>query len=224
MADKNFLEIRRGMMELLFGLTGIAMVVLLGAVSPGPSFLLVARISISQSRRNGIFAAMGMGIGGAVFAMLALLGLKAAFVAFPWLFTGLKILGGTYLLYIGIQIWRGSNRLIHIQTDVCQEKPSGWNSCFTALVTQLSNPKPAVFYGSIFAALLPQSASWQYSIVILFMVFLIEALWYCTVALLLSSSAPQMMYLQSKFWIDRIAGTVMGLLGIKLIVSTDVVV
>lgn len=211
-------------MDLIFGLASITMVVLLGAVSPGPSFLLVARISISQSRRNGLFAAVGMGVGGAAFAMLALLGLRAVFVSIPWLYFVLKVLGGTYLLYIGVQIWRGANAPINVQAVQCQEHCTGWNSYVTALFTQLSNPKPAVFYGSIFAALLPQTASWQFSLVLLLLVFLVETAWYSIVAVLLSSAAPRAMYLQSKFWIDRTAGGVMGLLGIKLITSTDAVV
>jgi len=211
-------------MDLILGLASITMVVLIGAVSPGPSFLLVARISISQSRRNGIFAAVGMGVGGAAFAMLALLGLKAVFVSIPWLYIVLKALGGTYLLYIGVQIWRGASAPIRVQPVDCQEKRTGWNSYVTALFTQLSNPKPAVFYGSIFAALLPQTTSWQFSLVLLLLVFLVETAWYSVVALLLSSAAPRAAYLRSKFWIDRVAGGIMGLLGVKLITSTDAVV
>jgi len=211
-------------MELLFGLASITMVVLIGAVSPGPSFLLVARVSISQSRRNGIFAAIGMGVGGAAFAMLALLGLKAVFISVPWLYIVLKVLGGTYLVYIGVQIWRGASAPLNVQLVDHQEHRTGWNSYITALFTQLSNPKPAVFYGSIFAALLPDTASWQFSLLLLVLVFLIETAWYCVVALLLSSAAPRTAYLRSKFWIDRVAGGIMGLLGLKLITSTDAIV
>jgi len=211
-------------LELLFGLASIALVVLLGAVSPGPSFLFVARLSIAQTRKNGIFAAVGMGIGGMVFALLALLGLKAVFISIPWLYTVLKILGGMYLVYVGIQIWRGAQETIEMQVDDCEMRHTPWKSCITALFTQLSNPKPAIFYGSIFAALLPQTMSWHFSFVLLLMVFLIETAWYCVVALLLSASAPRMVYLRSKFWIDRVAGTVMGLLGAKLITSNDMIV
>jgi len=211
-------------LELLVGLASIALVSLLGAMSPGPSFLFVARISIAQTRKNGIFAALGMGIGGMVFALLALLGLKAVFISIPWLYSVLKILGGMYLVYVGIQIWRGAKETIEMQLDDCEMRHTPWKSCITALFTQLSNPKTAIFYGSIFAALLPQTVSWYLFIVLLFMVFSIEAAWYCVVALLLSAAAPRTVYLRSKFWIDRVAGSVMGLLGAKLITSNDAIV
>jgi len=51
--------------------------ILLGAVSPGPSFVMVARTAIAISRRSGLATALGMGVGGLIFASAALLGLGA---------------------------------------------------------------------------------------------------------------------------------------------------
>ena len=49
--------------------------ILLGAISPGPSFVVVARTAAAASRRDGLATALGMGVGGLVFASAALLGL-----------------------------------------------------------------------------------------------------------------------------------------------------
>lgn len=208
----------------IIAVAGILLAVLLGAMSPGPSFLVVARISISESRRNGIAAAAGMGVGAVTFAILALLGLKTLFTIIPWLYITMKILGGIYLVYIGISMWRGAKEPISVETEGSVEHNT-WQSVFiTALFTQLSNPKTAVFYSSIFAALLPQTVPLTVEIVLPLLVLLVEIGWYCVVALLLSSAAPRSAYIRSKVWIDRVAGGVMGLLGIKLIVSTDTIV
>jgi RhtB (resistance to homoserine/threonine) family protein len=209
--------------ESVVALAGVLLAVLIGAISPGPSFVVVARISVSQSRRNGIAAAAGMGVGGATFAVLALLGLKAAFSAMPWLYVALKVVGGMYLLYIGIAIWRGANQPLSVQEAGSQQQDSWWRVFSTALITQLSNPKTAVFYGSIFAALLPQTISLAVTIILPLLVFALEIGWYTVVALVLSSAAPRSVYLRSKVWIDRVAGGVMGLLGLKLITSTDTI-
>ncbi|MGO6906141.1 LysE family transporter, partial [Rhizobium ruizarguesonis] len=56
-----------------------------GAMSPGPSFVVVSRIAISRSRLDGLAAAFGMGAGGVVFAVLALAGLTALLSQFEWL-------------------------------------------------------------------------------------------------------------------------------------------
>ena len=210
-------------MESIVAITGILFACLMGSISPGPSFLLVARISISESRRNGIAAAAGMGIGGMLLSILALLGLKAIFASFPIFYSGIKMLGGIYLVYIGIQIWRGAKETIYVQSDNAAKKNTAWRAFFTALFTQLSNPKAVVFYGSIFAALLPQTVSKMLTIILPVCVLLIETGWYCIVALVLSATGPRSVYLRTKVWIDRVAGGVMGMLGVKLITSSDII-
>lgn len=207
-------------LETTFALVSVLLAVLIGAISPGPSFLIVARIAMSGSRRNGIAAAVGMGIGAVIFAVLVLLGLKAIFISVPWLYIILKLVGGTYLVYLGIRIWRGAKEPISVQL-VDSEEQNTWGRAFTmAFFTQLSNPKAAVFYGSIFASLLPQTVPLLVSIALPLLVFLVETGWYSVVALVLSSTAPRSAYLRSKVWLDRTAGGVMGLLGLKLITST----
>ncbi|TIM60909.1 MAG: LysE family translocator, partial [Mesorhizobium sp.] len=52
-------------------------VFLLGAMSPGPSFVVVSRIAVAGERSDGLAAAIGMGIGGFIFAIIAVAGLTA---------------------------------------------------------------------------------------------------------------------------------------------------
>lgn len=74
---------------------GILGALLVGAVSPGPSFVLVSRIAATASRRDGLWAAMGMGLGGAMFATLALLGLATVLLRIEWLYLVLRSLAVT---------------------------------------------------------------------------------------------------------------------------------
>src|SRR5262249_21124116 len=82
--------------------------VFIGAVSPGPSFVLVSRIAVSRSRRAGLAAALGIGAGSVTFATLTLFGLNALLMQVEWLYLALKVAGGLYLIYIGIRIWRNA--------------------------------------------------------------------------------------------------------------------
>ncbi|MDF3887584.1 LysE family transporter, partial [Cupriavidus basilensis] len=75
----------------------------LGAVSPGPSFVMVARAAIARSRADALHMALGMGLGGVVFAAAALLGLKLLLAAVPWLYMAMKVGGGLYLVYLGVR-------------------------------------------------------------------------------------------------------------------------
>lgn len=208
-------------METLLALAGVLLAVLLGAISPGPSFLFVARASMAHSRRNGMAAALGMGVGGAVFAALAVLGLKAVFASHPWLYMTVKFAGGLYLIYIGVEMWRGAAKSLDVLQSADGDRRTGRRSFAMGLATQLSNPKTAIFYGSIFAALLPQNVSPLVAMALPLMVFCIELSWYSIVALLLSAAGPRSVYLRAKARIDRTAGGVMGLLGLKLLISAD---
>ena len=62
-------------------LFAIAGALTLGAMSPGPSFVMVARTAVARSRANGLAAALGMGVGGLIYAVASLLGLQALFAA-----------------------------------------------------------------------------------------------------------------------------------------------
>src|SRR5882672_1555480 len=88
-----------GMTPLLSALS-IAAALLVGAISPGPSFVYVSQTALATSRRHGVSAAAGMGLGGAVFASLALLGLVALLHEVTWLYLLSKIAGGLYLLML----------------------------------------------------------------------------------------------------------------------------
>jgi len=123
-----------------------------GAMSPGPSFVVVSRIAISRSRLDGLAAAFGMGAGGVVFAVLALAGLTALLSQFEWLYVLLKVAGGAYLVYIAVNIWRSAGQPLEV-SDAANGNRAPRLSFMTALLTQLSNPKTIIVYASIFAAL-----------------------------------------------------------------------
>ncbi|ARQ56353.1 LysE family translocator [Rhizobium sophoriradicis] len=191
---------------------------MVGAMSPGPSFVVVSRIAISQSRLDGLAAALGMGAGGVVFAVLALAGLTALLSQFEWLYILLKVAGGVYLVYIAVNIWKGAGRPLEV-SDAVHGRRAPMRSFTTALLTQLSNPKTIIVYASLFAALLPRTVPLDLIFALPLGVFAVEAGWYSIVAIAFSARHPRRLYLHAKGWIDRAAGAVMGGLGLRLILS-----
>lgn len=209
-------------MSVLITVLSIGGAIAIGAMSPGPSFVMIARTSVSTTRKNGLAAALGMGIGATVFATAVLLGLQALLASVPWLYLILKAGGGAYLAYLGYRIWKDAKTPLILTTRCEQKQPhSLMRSFLLGLATQLSNPKTAIVYGSIFTSLLPRELPVALVIALPVTVFFIEAGWYSVVALLLSSLSPRTAYLRCKNWIDRIAGGVMALLGIRLIVTAS---
>lgn len=204
-------------MEILLSLFFILSALLAGAVSPGPSFVLIARISMGNSRNDGIAASIGMGIGGVIFSLLALMGLQTILTNIPVLYIALKVFGGLYLIYIAIRIWRGANHPVEKINNNINKSSFIKKSFFVGLGTQISNPKTAIVYSGIFAALLPTNIPQTIYYILPPLVFIVEAGWYMVVTLLLSSESPRTVYLKSKSVLDRVAGSVMAGLGIKLI-------
>jgi RhtB (resistance to homoserine/threonine) family protein len=206
-------------MNLFLSLTALLGAIAVGAISPGPSFLFVVRTSVAGSRREGLAAALGMGLGAVVFAGLVMLGLQAVLVRVTWLFFTLQAAGALYLVYLGVGIWRGAARPMAVDGPGVVVSGSTAQAFRRALLTQLSNPKALVVYGSIFAALLPANLPAAAALALPLLVFAVEAGWYAIVAVALSAPAPRKKYLHCKTAIDRIAGGVLGLLGAKLLWS-----
>jgi threonine/homoserine/homoserine lactone efflux protein len=200
---------------------GIIGALAVGTVSPGPSFVMVARLAVATSRANGLGAAMGMGLGGVVFAVSALLGLQAVLLAVPAIYVALKVLGGLYLVYLGVRIFRSAKTSLAVETAGPDTAANPYRSFWLGLTTQISNPKTAIVYASVFAAFLPATYPTSFAVALVAAVFVIEAGWYAVVATALSSSAARRAYLGGKAWIDRAAGLVMVGLGLKLVASAD---
>lgn len=207
-------------MDTLLPLFSIIVAIALGAISPGPSFVLVARTAIAGSRRAGLGTALGMGLGGLTFASLALLGLIALLAQVAWLYLGLKIAGGLYLLYLAWRLWRGASEPLTVDTSGATAAAGFGRAVLVGLFTQLSNPKTAVVYAGIFAALLPQQLPLWLALTLPAAIFLVEFGWYALVATAFSAGGPRRVYLSAKSWIDRLAGGVMAALGIRLIVES----
>ena len=206
-------------MQEAIALAGIVGALSVGVISPGPSFVMVARMAVATSRRHGVSAAFGMGAGGMLFAAAALLGLQAVFLAVPSVYLGLKVLGGVYLGYLGIRIFMAAKLPLAMESEGQNGEVHVSRSFWLGFSTQISNPKTAIVYASVFAAFLPPAFSSVFAAVLLCIVFAIETVWYSVVATLLSSPGPKRIYLNFKAWVDRTAGFVLFGLGLKLVVS-----
>jgi RhtB (resistance to homoserine/threonine) family protein len=195
-------------------------VFLLGAMSPGPSFLVVSRIAVSNGRADGLAAAAGMGVGGFIFAAIAVAGLTALLTQVAWLNLTLRLAGGAYLVWMGVQIWRGATEAVDVQAANATSQGSPWRAFNRALLVQLANPKTAIFYASMFAAMQPASPPLWMLLVLPVLLFCNEFVWYSIVAFALSASHPRSIYAQAKHWIDRATGAVVGALGAKLMIES----
>ena len=203
-------------MESLVILGSIALALMLGAMSPGPTSIYVAKNAIAISRQHGLLTALGTATGAAVFGLLAVLGLQAFLLAVPSAYLILKIFGGLYLLWMAYKIIKHAKE--PIETQSANHQPMSLRRAYTSgLITQLSNPKTAIILASIFTALLPQDIPGYFYIMLPLLCFCIDGGWCSLLAVALSAEKPRRVYLKFKAVFDRLAGGVMTILGLKLI-------
>jgi len=196
-------------------LATIGLIHLLAVMSPGPSFLVTARTAVARSRADGIKVALGLGAGSVVWSAAALLGLNLLFREFHWLFVGMKVAGALFLLWIAFQIFRHAEDPVELNEGT---KPaSARNPLLQGFLTQISNPKVVVFFGSIFVAMLPGAAPGWMVVALIAIVTVNEIAWYSLVSLFFGSSPVRRVYLVAKRWIDRATGAFLGLLGLRLL-------
>ena len=196
-------------------LVSIGLIQLLAVISPGPSFLITARTAVAQSRADGLKVALGLGAGTVIWSSAALLGLNAVFHAVPILFMGMKVAGALFLLYIAYMIFRHAAEPLKIEGQ--GERLS--NPFLKGFLTQISNPKVAVFFGSIFIAMLPSEVPLWMTLALIFIVSFNEVWWYSVVALFFGAGPVRSFYLRAKAWIDRITALFLGALGLRLLWS-----
>jgi len=199
----------------LITLVTIGFVQLLAVISPGPSFLVTAQTAVARSRLDGVKIAIGLGAGTLVWSTAALLGLNVLFRLYHWLFVGMKIAGALFLLWIAIQIFRHAKAPVELREsngDAARRSPF-----LRGFLTQISNPKVAVFFGSIFVAMLPQDVPGWMVVALIAIVTTNEIIWYTLVALCFGSGPVRRFYLGAKVWIDRATGLFLAALSLRIL-------
>jgi threonine/homoserine/homoserine lactone efflux protein len=193
----------------------LAVVHLFAAMSPGATFLVISRTALSSGRRPAVAGALACGLGALPWATAAILGLAVVFQQAQWLYSGLKILGGAYLLYLAWMVWSHAASPVEVAEE--GQGKTAMQAFREAFLTQIANPKVAGFFASIIVTVLPANPPVALIAIILLNVFLVEAVWYVLVALFFSARRPREAYLKLKPQLDRIMAVLLGALGVKLL-------
>lgn len=199
---------------------GFLAAAMLITLSPGPDNLMILSLGLSRGRRHGMAFGLGCALGCLSHTLLAALGISAAIAASPMLFTGLKLAGGAYLLWLGIGALRSSGAM-----RIDRESGGGESLAVLfrrGLLANAINPKVVLF----FLAFLPQFvdaakgvAGWQ--IAQLGLLFTLQACLLFGVIGWFAGSLGGWLGRHGKagLWLDRLAGGVFVALGLKLIVA-----
>ena len=190
------------------------------SIAPGPDNIFVLTQSALYGKKSGIFVTLGLCTGLIVHTTAVALGIAAIFQTSVIAFTILKVLGALYLAYLAWQAFRAS--VSTIKSPSSNLRSSGALYC-RGIIMNVTNPKVSIF----FLAFLPQFASPENGqiapqIFLLGSIFIFVALVIFSVIALLAgvlgswfNSSPK-----AQVYLNRIAGTVFGMLALKLATAT----
>ena len=122
-------------------------------IIPGPTILTVISYSVAHGRRVSLPLVAAVALGDSTALLASLVGLGALLAVSTLWFTVVKVLGGLYLLYLGIKLLLASSSKLEITS--ASELPAGWKLFSNTYLVTALNPKGIVF----FAAFLPQFVS-----------------------------------------------------------------
>lgn len=198
-------------MNLVATLLQLSLIHILMAMIPGPNTVVVSYCSATVSRRAGLMAVAGVSAATFLWVLLSLLGAGAILAQAGDAFRLLRLAGAAYLVYAGIRmlVARGGQP----NTVPRQVYRSPFRAGF---LTTLSNPKSAVFWTSVFAIVLPAGAPVWFYVVVLALMTVQSALWYGSVALLLSTNLIRTCYARLGSSLNRVAGGFMVFFGLKI--------
>lgn len=178
--------------QMLSSLITIAILHCAVLVLPGFNVLLIGQLAAAGKRATAMSAVAGMAAATLMWATLAVAGVGLVFTAHPAIRQVAQIVGGIYLMYLAIKLWRAGQAP---NSAFAQEfGPVG--AFRVGFVTSALNPKIALFYGSVFATSLPENPSNAMVFLAVGLVFMNSVLWHSSLAFALSRPAVQSAYLR----------------------------
>lgn len=208
-------------MELLQGLLLISSIHLLAAASPGPDFILVSQQTLSHGKKAGLMCSIGIALGLSIHIIYSALGLAAIIANSSTTLWIIKVLGGSYLLYLGYQGIRAK-----AYTDATQQiksktpiKRSSLKNIGVGFLCNALNPKAPIYFVALFTVVLSPDLPLLHLVIYGLWMMAIQLAWFSSVVLLLSRPKINDKFQRLGHWIDRILGGAMILIGLKILTS-----
>ncbi len=194
----------------------VALVLMGGAISPGPSLAVVLRNTIIGGRYRGIACSIGHGLGMGIYAFLAVSGiamLKSAGV--DWA-QALELSGAVFLIWIGIAMLRGAE---NTSDELIENVDGGRKGFIEGFLIAFFNPKIFVFLAAIFSQFVEAGMSIQDRFILALIALIIDGSWYIIVATALSGTPLLDKLRQKGKLVDQFVGVV--LLGLALMIIAN---
>ncbi len=209
--------------EPLWAFLAISAVVI---VTPGQDTALTVRNTLAGGQKSGVMTALGLASGQAVWALATAVGVVAFLVTSEPVFAAVKLAGACYIVFLGAQSVYAAVRSTHPDTAMTGDaKLRGHPAAMAlrqAVVSNLGNPKMAVFFASLLPQFAPQDGSTFAGLILLGLIFCTMTFaWLTGYALLVASAGNFLRRPKVRRTVEGVTGTVLIALGLRIATAHD---
>lgn len=189
---------------------------LLGAISPGPDFIMAVRNSLNYGRRAGIWTSVGFGLGISIHIFYCLAGLAIIISKSILAFNFIKFLGAGYLIYIGIKSFFSKSSQIEVSDEKNEKNISSFEALKMGFFTNILNPKASLFFLSLFTFVISPDTP-KYVMAILSLIMILDTmLWFSLVSIFFTQEKVQELFNKYQGAFNKVFGALLIGLGIKI--------
>jgi threonine/homoserine/homoserine lactone efflux protein len=193
---------------------------LVGAMSPGPDFVIVTRNALLSGRREGMACGAGIAVGVFVWAVVTALGISGLLAASAVAFTVVKLAGATYLMVLGIRALLAARRGVYDLVKITGQRATSMPAAFRqGVVTNLLNPKVAVFFIALLPQFLPASATPADHLLLAGIAAGVSFSWFLVLTSVVSVLRRFLTANHVRRTIDAVMGTLLLGLGLRIILQ-----
>ena len=199
----------------LITLSQVLLVCLLGAMSPGPSMVVVINNAIFRNRYHGILTSLGHGIGISIYALFAVLGLGLIIDTNIIIFNSVKILSIIFLIFLGMKSLTNKEALNFNEKTI----EGGLTSFLQGLSISILNPKILIWFIAIYSHFMSENNDYIFNVILITAAGAIDAAWYVCLTLIVTSKLSLDKVKNNNFLISKIIGLLLIFISIGLIID-----
>ena len=199
----------------LFVFFKIFVACLLGAMSPGPSMVVVINNAVFKGRFHGILTSLGHGIGIGIYALFAVIGVALIIKTNIFVFNVIKSLSIIFLIYLGIKSIIDKDKLDFEKKNLS----SGFTSFIQGVTISLLNPKIFIWFVAIYSQFMSLGNDMAFNLTLILTAGIVDLAWYVILTLLVTSKIALEFLKNKNVLLKKFVGIVFIIIGSLLLLE-----
>ena len=192
----------------------VVFICMVGAMSPGPSWVLIINKSLSAGKMGGFLTSIGHGVGIALYALIANIGIGVILNTNIILFNGIKIFSIIFLMYLGYKSFQSKPVSL-----IEQKLNTGIKSFLEGLSFALLNPKVLIWFIAIYSQFMSANNNVIFNFYLISIAGIVDACWYVILTLAITTSSALSFFIKKISIIQKIQGYFFIAIGLGLAVN-----